>query len=182
MDRSNRPPSSNRSKRIKLFLLPLFALILISLLVLSLFHSGGQQPSVVPTPQVDFNKAKTVSDAVPDDLAKGNTKDLLGRLDLGFHMMVKDEGDLRKVMEKMDGTYGRPVQWVFKVSNPGIRQDGNWKRASQTFYYAVKTTQYPMGKYFLKVEVVTAFSGGFLDVSGFGYFTFKDGQVPDYLK
>lgn len=182
MNRSDRPPLSRSSKRFKPLLFLLLVLIMIPLLFLSLFHSGGQAPSPTPFPEVDFTKAKALSDAVTDDLAKGNVKDLLGRLDLGFHMMVKDEGDLRKVVDKMDGLYGRPVQWVFKVSNTGIRQDGQWKRPSRTFYYAVKTDKYPMGKYFLKVEVVTAFSGGFLDVSGFGYFTFKDGTVPDYLR
>lgn len=133
-------------------------------------------------PEVDYQKAKDMSDAVAEDLVKENEKDLSNRLDLGFHTVINGPQDLRKVMENMYAMYGRPTSYVFKIAKMGVRVDGDWKRNSRTFFYAVKTTQFPMGKYYLKIEVVNAFSGGFLDVSGFGFFTFKDGNTPDILK
>ncbi len=142
----------------------------------------GPHSSEPPLPQVDYVKAKALSDAVAADLVRGDAKDLDGRLDVGFRSVVRGPEDLQKVLEKMYGSYGRPTRWVFRVEQPGVRTDGPWKRVSLSFFYAVQTTQYPLGRYFLKVEVVNAFSGGPPDVSGFGFFTFKDGSVPDYLK
>ena len=46
----------------------------------------------------------------------------------------------------------------------------------------MKTTKYPKGKYFLKIEVVANAQATAIDVSGFGFFDFKDGNVPDYLR
>lgn len=147
------------------------------------FLSGCGQKSEPPLPEIDYNKAKVLSDAVADDLIRGNVNDLSDKLDVGFHLVIKGPADLKRVVEKMYGLYGRPLKCDFKVAQSGVRTDDTWKRFSRTFYYAVKTTKYPMGKYFLKVEVVRAFNGGFLDVSGFGFFTFKEGvDVPSYLK
>ncbi len=142
----------------------------------------GPNPAEPPLPQVDYVKAKALSDAVAADLARGDAKDLDGRLDIGFRSVVRGPEDVRKVLGKMEESYGRPTRWVFKIEQPGVRTDGPWKRTSLSFFYEVQTTKYPLGKYFLKVEVVNAFTGGYPDVSGFGFFTFKDGNVPDYLK
>jgi hypothetical protein len=158
---------------------PLFLLLMSA----GLASSCGQNASQPPLPEVNDAQAKALSDTVADDLIHKNTKDLLNHLDAGFYKIVSGPGDLQKVMEKMYGLYGRPLKCDFKIGKSGVRTDGTWQRPSRTFLYAVKTTKYPMGKYFLQVEIVTAFSGRSIDVSGFGFFTFKDGvDVPDYLK
>jgi hypothetical protein len=171
-------PSDRNSLRSKAVLLKLFVVLCFFALIPACNH----KPSEPPLPEVDFAKARVLSDAVANDLVKEDVKDLSDRLDVGFHLIVRGPEDLKRVLEKMYGLYGRPVECVFKISQTGVRADGEWKRPSRTVYYAVKTTKYPMGKYFLKIEIVPAFSQAFLDVSGFGLFTFKDGNVPDYLK
>lgn len=149
----------------------------------ALFLAGCGPKSEAPLPEIDFVKAKAISDSVADDLVREDVKDLSDKLDVGFTLVVKSPDDLKKVMEKMYGLYGRPLKCDYKVAQAGSRTDDQWKRPTRTFFYAVKTTKYPMGKYFLKVEVARSFNGGFLDVSGFGFFTFKEGAaVPNYLK
>ena len=149
--------------------------------MLGSLSSCGQAPPPA-LPEVDYQKAMDMSNAVAGDLVRQDAKDLSNRLDVGFHSVVSGPEDLRKVLLNMDKLYGRPVNWVFKVAKMGVRTDGQWKRNSRIFFYAVKTTKYPMGKYFLKVEVVNSLSGGFIDVSGFGFFTFKDGSTPAELQ
>jgi hypothetical protein len=159
-----------------------FLVLLAPVAVLIGLILNGKQFSTPPQAEVDYQQARVLSDAVADDLMKDNAKALFSRLDLGFHTIVRDEDDLEKVIKKMYGLYGKPLECSFKISKTGLRVDGPWKRPSRTFFYAVKTTRYPKGKYFLKVEVVQAFSGGFIDISGFGFFAFRDGMAPDYLQ
>lgn len=169
------PAAHNSARFAVVRLLPL------ALLGFFLFGCGLQAPP--PVPKIDFDKAKAISDGVADELVKKDINDLYQKLDVGFHLIVKGPGDLKGVVEKMDELYGNPLKYEYKMAQSGIRTDETWQRPTRTFFYAVKTTKYPMGKYFLKVEVVRAFDGGFLDVSGFGFFTFKEGtEVPDYLK
>lgn len=166
----------------KVFLPSFRCLLLLSLALSFHFISGCGSNSEPSLPAVDYDKAKALGDGVAGDLVRNDVKDLEDKLDVGFHTIVGSPADLQKVMNKMYGLYGRPLQCNLKAAETGVRRDGSWKRASRTFFYAVKTTKYPFGKYFLKVEVVAAPNGGFLDVSGFGFFTFKDGTVPAYLQ
>jgi len=136
-----------------------------------------------PIQEIDYVGSKLISDAAAQDLVASNSKDLMSRLDVGFTMLVKDENDLKKVLKKMDDEYGRPTEFLFKIAQPGIREDGAFKRPKRTFWYQVKTLKHPKGDYYLKVEVCRAFSSDTINVSGFGIFTFKDkSRVPDFLK
>ncbi|HVZ79241.1 MAG TPA: hypothetical protein VHE12_00415 [bacterium] len=140
----------------------------------------GQKPVV---PLADYTQARNLANAVASDLLQQDMKDLFQRLDPGFHMVVKDEKELGDHIGQMDKIYGRLLDFQFKASETGLRQDGVWRRASRSFLYATKTTKYTYGKYFLRIEVVPAYDGrGPIVVSGFGYFTFKDGIVPENLK
>jgi hypothetical protein len=114
-----------------------------------------------------------MADAVAKDLIKKNYQDLYNRLDLGFHTKVSNPKDLQKSVEDMYTVYGHPLELFYLANKTGIRKDGPWTRASRTFYYDLRTTKVPRGTYYLKVEIVTSYSGGFLDVSGFGFFKFK---------
>jgi hypothetical protein len=170
-------PSTNPGRKNSLlrFILPV--------LLPALFFSGCGEKTKPPLPEIDYNKAKAVSDAAAQDFIKSDNNGLYQKLDVGFHLVVKGPDDLQAVMEKMYGLYGRPLKCDFKAAQAGLRTDNGVQRPTRTFIYAIKTTKYPEGKYFLKIEVVSAFDGGFLDVSGFGFFTFKEGAtVPNYLK
>jgi hypothetical protein len=133
-------------------------------------------------PELDLQQSRAISDAVANDLIGDNSIDLFKRLDEGFHALVKNDKETEAVIQKMYGLYGRPLECEYKVSKSGTRIDGTWKRSKRDFFYAVKTTQYPKGKYFLKIEVVANAQATAIDVSGFGFFDFKDGNVPDYLR
>jgi hypothetical protein len=130
---------------------------------------------------LDFAQAKTVSDVIANDLLQNDVKDLYKHLDVGFQMMVKDDKDVAKVLEKMYAESGRPLEFDFKISKTGIRKDGSWERPSRTFWYAARTSLFDKGKYFLKVEIVPAYGGNPLNTSGFGLLYFKD-KVPSYLQ
>lgn len=140
-----------------------------------------QEKPVVPL--AEYSQARAMADAVANDLVQQDMKDLFQRLDVGFHMVVSGDKELANQVKKMEGMYGRLKEWRFKMSQTGVRKDGVWRRASRSFVYAVKTTKYPYGKYFLKVEIVPSYDGkGPIDVSGFGYFTFSDGMIPENLR
>ena len=133
-------------------------------------------------PELDLQQSRAVSDAVANDLIGDNAMDLFKRMDAGFHALVKNEKDTEAVIQNMYELYGRPLECEYKIAKSGIRVDGTWKRSKRDFFYAVKTTLHPKGKYFLKIEVVANAQASAIDVSGFGFFNFKDGNVPDYLR
>lgn len=133
-------------------------------------------------PEIDLQQSRAISDAVANDLIGDNALDLFNRLDAGFYSLVRDQKEMEGVIQKMYGLYGRPLECEYKITKSGTRIDGTWKRSKREFFYAVKTTKYPKGKYFLKVEVVPNARATAIDVSGFGFFEFKDGKVPDYLR
>ena len=152
------------------------------LLFLPAFLAACSPSKQRPVVEIEFLAARTMADAVLDDLIKNNAKDLMERLDVGFNSVVKSEKDLSNVLEKMYVTYGRPQSGELKVSRASVRVDAQWQRPNRTFWYAVKTTKYPKD-YFLKVEVVRAFSSDNLDIAGFGFVTFNDSsKVPNYMK
>jgi hypothetical protein len=153
--------------------------VLASLLGAVLASCAKAPPPVV---LVDAQKARLLADQAANDLVRNNVKDLYSLLDSGFESMISGPADLEKVLAKMDSNYGRPLEWAFKISNAGYRVDGTWKRPKRTYYYAVRTSKYAMGKYFLRIEVVPSFKGDRIDISGFGIFDFKDGTVPSYLR
>lgn len=143
--------------------------------LLSSCGTGGEQP-------LEYKAARVVSDAVADALVKGDTHKLYSLLDVGFQTVVKNETEFKSQMVKMDAQFGQPVEFEYKHTQVGRRVDGVWNRPSRVFWYAVKTTKYPKGKYFLKVEIVPSGIGGRgMDTSGFGLLTF-DKKVPSFLQ
>jgi hypothetical protein len=153
----------------------------LGLLFLAGLSSCGPAPDP-GLPLLDLQQSRAISDAAANDLIGDNAMDLFNRLDAGFYALVKDQKEMEGVIQKMYEAYGRPLECVYKISKSGTRIDGTWKRSKMDFFYAVKTTKYPMGKYFLKIEVVSNARETAIDVSGFGFFEFKDGKVPDYLR
>jgi hypothetical protein len=155
---------------------PLFLILL-----LMIFFPACGRPRVDPQTPPDPGAARTLSDVVAEDLVKKNSQDLYSRLDWGFQNIVRNPADVEKVLEKMFTQYGQPVQCEIKASQPGQKMDGLQIRPTRVFWYAVKTTKYPKGKYFLKIEIIRSVGGSILDVSGFGFLSFEKG-TPSYLK
>ena len=154
---------------------------LIFLLLAGVVWTGCQEKAPANMKPLDFTVSRDVADAIANDLVQDDTKDLFKRLDVGFQMVVKNEKDVKDVLKKMYAESGKPIECDFKISQTGIRKDGVWERPSRTFWYSVRTKKFEKGRYFLKVEIVPAFSGSPLDTSGFGILSFK-ADVPDYLK
>ncbi|HEY5038745.1 MAG TPA: hypothetical protein VIJ93_06725 [bacterium] len=148
--------------------------------LMSLLSSCGK-PKVDLQAPPEPGAARTLSDVVAEDLVKKNSQDLYSRLDWGFQNIVRSPMDVEKVLEKMFAQYGQPVQCEIKVSQLGQKMDGLQMRPTRVFWYAVKTTKYPKGKYFLKVEIIRSVGGSTIDVSGFGFLSFEKG-TPSYLK
>jgi len=129
---------------------------------------------------LEYRPSRIVSDAVAGALVRGDTKSLFALLDEGFRTVVSNEGDLQKFLAGMDGQFGQPLEIDFKHSLDSRRVDGPSNRVSKVFWYAVRTTKYPKGKYFLKVEIVRSDSGKDLVTSGFGLLTFE--KIPKFLQ
>ena len=129
---------------------------------------------------LEYKPSRTVSDAVAGALVRGDTKSLFALLDTGFRTVVSSEGELQKFLDGMDEKFGRPQEIDFKHSLDSRRVDGPSNRVSKVFWYAVKTSKYPKGKYFLKVEIVQSDSGRALVTSGFGLLTFE--KTPKFLQ
>jgi len=129
---------------------------------------------------LDPKVSRTVSDAVAGALVRGDAKNLFALLDQGFRTVVSNEADLEKFLGDMNGQFGKPTLFEFKHALDSRRVDGSWNRVSRVLWYAVETTKYPKGRYFLKVEIVSAGSGSRLVTSGFGLLTFE--SPPKFLR
>jgi hypothetical protein len=129
---------------------------------------------------LDYKVARAVSDAVAVALVKGDAKNLFALLDEGFLTVVANQGELEKFLAGMNEQFGQPEEYELKHSADSRRVDGSWNRVSKVFWYSVKTTRHPKGKYFLKVEIVPSGKGGRLVTSGFGLLTFE--TLPRFLQ
>jgi len=147
--------------------------------ILLLLGAGACGPVGFDRP-LEYKPSRTVSDAVAGALIRGDTKSLLALLDEGFRTVVSNEGDLRKFLDGMNERFGQPQEIDFKHSLDSRRVDGPSNRVSKIFWYAVKTTKYPKGKYFLKVEIVRSETDRALVTSGFGLLTFE--KTPRFLQ
>ena len=152
---------------------PYFRFLCLTFLLSGLLPACGWQNPQPNLPEVNEKISRQMADAVAKDLSDKNYQDLYNQLDLGFHTKVSNPKDLQKVVEDMFAFYGHPLEWVYLTNKTGIRKDGPWTRASRIFYYDLKTTKAAKGTYYLRIEIVTSYSGGFLDVSGFGFFKYK---------
>lgn len=130
---------------------------------------------------INYEQAKGISDQVANDLVQDNAKDLFGVLDEGFTTRVGNADELEKVLQDMFKQYGKPLWVQLKASQPGYRADGTLERPRRSFWYACVTTKYPLGQYFVKVEVVPSQDNAKLGTTGFGVITFPKG-IPDYLR
>lgn len=147
------------------------------LLPLGTLSCGENAPDLAPPDALD---SKRMSDDVATDLVNVNSNNLYTKLDEGFNTMISKPADLQKVMEKMNAKYGMPLTCIYKTSQVSQRVDGPHVRPSRIFWYAVKTSKFPVGKYYLKVEVVRAINGQHPDISGFGFLSFP--KVPSFLR
>ena len=152
-------------------------LLFFLVLPLGLPACGEKAPEFVPP---DAEESKIMSEGLAADLVKADSSDLYSRLDEGFNTVVSKPPEMQKVMEKMFAEYGQPQEYKLRTSQVAQRVDGPNIRPTRVFWYAVKTTKYPSGKYFLKVEIVKSLYGQHVDVSGFGFLTFE--KTPSFLK
>jgi len=149
-------------------------------MVLGLWMAGCG-PEAPPTPPLDLEKGKQLSDAAALDYFDDNSASLYQKLDAGFLTEVKSPQDLKKVLEHIRFLYGKPVAYDYQAATSGNRREGYEDKPFLDFWYRLRTTRYPSGNYFLKIEVVRAQGASFEDIGGFGVLTFEK-DLPPYLK
>jgi hypothetical protein len=130
---------------------------------------------------IDYNHGLDISNQAAKDLIDNNAKDLYALLDEGFALRLKNAEDLGKVLQDMFGQYGRPLKIQLKACETGYRADGSFERPRRSYYYSCYTTKFPVGKFFVKVEVVPSRDYMKLGVTGFGIVAFPQG-IPSFLK
>jgi hypothetical protein len=131
---------------------------------------------------INFNQALELSNRVANDMVHESSKDLFSIMDPGFMARASGPKDVQDELNDIYRLYGRPVLINLKASQPGYRVDGLVERPKRSFWYACETTKYPMGKYFLKVEVVPdRIDMMRLETSGFGLITYPKG-IPYFLQ
>jgi hypothetical protein len=141
----------------------------------------GCGPVQPPPEPLDLEQGKKLSDTVALDYFDDNSADLFQRLDAAFLTQVKGPDDLKKVLRHIRFLYGDPVAYDYQAATSGNRQEGYAEKPYLDFWYRLRTTRYPKGNYFLKIEVVRAQGASFQDVGGFGVLTF-DQDLPAYLQ
>ncbi len=146
-----------------------------------LFSSCAQKSEHPDGITINYYHGLEVSDRVANDLIKDNAKDLFSILDEGFSTRLKTADELEHVLQDMFGQYGRPLKVTLKACETGYRADGLVERPRRSYFYTCGTTKYPLGKYFVKVEVVPSRDYMKLGVTGFGIVGFS-GSPPDFLK
>jgi hypothetical protein len=150
--------------------------LLLALLPLGLGACREATPEFVPPDAADSRK---MSDGLAESMVKSDSNDIYTRLDEGFNTIVSKPADVQRVLNKMYADNGQPLEYKFIISQTAQRVDGPNIRPTRIFWYSVKTTKHPMGKYFIKVEVVKSLYGKHVDVSGFGIMTFE--KIPAFL-
>jgi hypothetical protein len=151
-------------------------LLLLMLLPLGLGACREKTPEFVPP---DATGSKKMSDGLAESLVRADSNDIFTRLDEGFNTIVSKPTDVQKVLNKMYKDNGQPLEYKFVTSQIAQRVDGPNIRPTRIFWYSVKTTKHPMGKYFIKVEIVKSLYGKHVDVSGFGIINFD--KIPAFL-
>lgn len=130
-------------------------------------------------PGIDRNAARSVSDALADDLISDRRDSLRRKLETSFRESVSEQ-ELDSMLSGIVKTYGKPSELEFKRDELGLRTYANAApKSMRKFWYAAKTTKYDKGYCFLVVEVVPDDDG--LGVSSFSIVSFSQG-VPDSLR
>ena len=128
---------------------------------------------------VDAEKARTISDAIVDNVIKDRREDLRGRMEKGFRDYY-DEKSMGSIIELMFDTYGKPLEAEYKIDEAGWKTgSGAYSKPVRKFWYAVRTTKYEKGTHFITVEIVPDEGG--LACSSFAIVNFPVG-VPDNLQ
>jgi hypothetical protein len=151
-------------------------LLLLLLLPLGLGACRERTPEFVPP---DAAESKVMSDGLAASLVKADSNDIYTRLDEGFNIIISKPADVQKVLNKMYADNGQPQEYKYITSQVAQRVDGPNIRPTRIFWYSVKTTKHPMGKYFIKVEIVKSLYGKHVDISGFGIMNFD--KIPAFL-
>ena len=146
----------------------------------------GGQPSTnsVPTDQyetqqienLDEKQAREFSDALAQAIADGNHDLIYARMFDRYRDGVSVE-DSKKMLTNMYATYGRPLEFEYKLNDLGKKQFFLEQAFPiRKFWYAVRTEKSMKGKYFLTIEVAN--HGQSMASVGFAIVAFSQGVPP----
>ena len=153
----------------------MFGMIL-TVLTFSIGACSNQAPSEM---SIDPVVARKVSDALAENLIKGERRKIWEKAERAFRDAVDDQR-FAAMIDQMFRTYGTPVELEFKQGELGTKIDANGQiKPMWKFWYAARTTKYEKGSHFLFVEVVK--DGPNLAFASFAIVTFDNG-VPQNLR
>jgi hypothetical protein len=127
---------------------------------------------------IDLEDARKLSDLLTTDLIHDRRSEIRATTEKAFRDVV-DENQLGSMLDQMNESYGKPLEFKFKQAELGARAYDWGTKPMRKFWYAAKTTRYEQGSHFLVVEVVP--DGDRLAVSSFAIVSFPLG-VPPNLK
>ena len=135
-----------------------------------------------PPIEINVEQAKHLGDQVALDYFDNDSRDLYPKLDLGFKSKIHKESDLKEVLSHIRFLYGTPTAYDYKIATYGHRAMESGSKSYVDLWYILRTSQYPKGDHYLKIEVMQAEgTTALLDVAGLGVLNFPDG-LPSYLK
>jgi hypothetical protein len=125
---------------------------------------GGPQraqspvPSVTPAPPdgtvIDASKARAFSDSLVKAILEGKPAEIRRHMEDAFRVAVPDN-QMEPLLTRVYSYGGKPLEAEFKSAEVGYRlYEGGRAKPLRKFWYAVRTSEHPKGKYFLFVEVV----------------------------
>lgn len=127
---------------------------------------------------IDPESARKLSDGFATDLIQDRRRAIRIQTERVFQDLV-DERHLDSILDQMNETYGKPLQFKFKQVEWGSKEYDSGTKEMYKFWYSAQTTKYESGSHFLVVEVVQ--DGDRLAVSSFSIVNFPLG-VPPNLK
>ena len=128
---------------------------------------------------IDLQEARVFSDALVALIIADQPADIWQKMEARLRQELPAT-QMRSVLDQVYAQYGgRPVEAEFKSESSGrkVYLDGTSK-PMRKFWYAVRTTTHPKGKYFLFVEVVP--DEGRLACTGFSIVSFPGGPPQEF--
>ena len=108
---------------------------------------------------IDAHKARVFADGLLKDLEKDMPSEVYRKMEATFRLSANEQ-EFEVTLKNLYATYGKPLESEYIHDTVGVRTySGGEMKPLRKLFYAVKTTKYPKGVYYLAIEVVPDGSG-----------------------